>query len=116
MDSKKYPERRVRHLISLPFIWAPLIPILIADVVVEIYHQICLPLYGLPCLKRSEYIRLDRYKLPYLTLTEKIGCLYCEYANGWINYARAIAGLTEQYWCGIKHAKYAKFHEPPHHA
>lgn len=36
-------------------------------------------------------------------LLEKFGCTYCGYANGLLEYARAIAGETEKYWCGVKH-------------
>lgn len=82
----------------------------------ELYHRICFPLLGIPIIKRRKYIKIDRHKLKYLDLMDKIGCTYCGYANGWINYASVIAGETERYWCGIKHAKSDNFVEPKHHA
>lgn len=94
----------LRHAISFPFIWGMLIPIAITDLLFEIYHRVCFPLYGLPLVKRSDYIRiLDRAKLPYLTWQERIGCAYCGYVNGWFHYASVIAGITEGYWCAIAH-------------
>ena len=97
-------NKKLRNLISIPFIWAPLIPLFLMDILLEIYHRICFPLYGIDYVKRSEYIRIfDRDKLPYLSLTEKIGCAYCGYANGWLHYASVIAGKTEVYWCAISH-------------
>lgn len=47
----------------------------------------------------------DRTHLGYLNLLEKINCAYCSYGNGLIAYCREVVGLTEQYWCPIKHAR-----------
>ena len=115
MDYKKFPKRFLRHAISFPFIWSLAIPIIISDVWVEIYHRVCFPLYGLRYVKRKDYIRIDRHKLSYLNWFEKAACAYCGYANGVIGYWVAVAGATEQYWCGIKHKKYNGFKSPAHH-
>lgn len=97
-------KQAIKHTISAPFIWAILFPVLITDVFLEIYHRICFPLYGIPYVKRSHYIKfLDRAKLPYLTFPEKVGCIYCGYMNGWFHYASVIAGKTESYWCAVAH-------------
>ncbi len=106
MHRPTHPHKflRFRQIISFPFIWAVLIPIVVTDIILEIYHQICFPLYGLKKVKRSEYIRIkDREKLSYLSLLEKIHCAYCGYVNGWLRYAGAIAQETEGYWCAIMH-------------
>lgn len=92
------------YLVAGPLIWLMIVPVVIADIFVEIYHRICFPIYGIPYVKRSQYIRiLDREKLPYLSWGEKIGCAYCGYVNGWLHYASVIAGRTENYFCAIKH-------------
>jgi hypothetical protein len=113
MDYKRY-GLNLRHWLSWPFVWVVLFPLLILDLFVEIYHRICFPLYRLEYVKRSEYIRLDRYKLPYLTWADTINCLYCEYANGLLHYVSEIAGRTEKYWCGIKHQPVKNFHPTEH--
>ena len=87
----------------------------IFDISLEIYHQVCFRLYSIPLISRSAYIRIDRYRLGYLTWEEKLDCLYCGYANGLVHYASVIAAETEKYWCGIKHRKEAGFHPPAHH-
>ena len=115
MEKKKYSGRRIRHLLSYPFLYMLIIPLIITDILIEIYHRICFPLYKIPLVKRSNYIKIDKHKLKYLRITEKIGCVYCGYANGWANYSSKIAGETEKYWCGIKHKKYKGFVEPKHH-
>jgi hypothetical protein len=104
MTKEKIKYRGLRHLISFPFIWLMIVPLVIMDICLEIYHRICFPLYGITIVKRSHYIRItDRAKLPYLRWYEKIFCAYCGYANGWFHYASVIAGKTENYWCAIAH-------------
>jgi hypothetical protein len=115
MNFKKNPDRFGRHIASMPFIYAIIVPAVLLDITVEVYHRICFPLYGLKCLKRSDYIRIDRHKLKYLNFVEKINCAYCGYCNGLFPYVAAIAAETEKYWCGIKHKKYNGFKEPAHH-
>lgn len=114
MEHKKY-HRFWRHLVSAPFIWSMIIPLVILDIWAEMYHRICFPLFGLPYVKRKNYIRFDRYKLPYLSAWDKFNCFYCEYANGLIMYVQKIGGETEKYFCSIKHKKYKGFVQPPHH-
>ncbi len=115
MEYKIHSGRFFRHLLSIPFIWIILIPLIILDVSIELYKQTCFRLYSIKLIKRRNYIRIDRHKLKYLNWYEKINCAYCSYANGLLNYAVAIAGATENYWCGIKHKKYNGFKEPKHH-
>jgi len=116
---RSFKNRFIPHTISVPFIWGMLIPIVIADICIEMYHRVCFPLYGLPYVKRSQYIRVDRQRLSYLNPLEKIACAYCGYANGFLHYASTIAGITEKYFCGIMHekkkAKGLPFYDPAHH-
>jgi len=91
--------------LTIPFIWAMIIPIVIIDLMVTIYQSICFPIYKIPKVKRKNYVVIDRYNLFYLGGVEKINCLYCEYFNGVILYIKEIAARTEQFWCPIKHSK-----------
>jgi hypothetical protein len=94
----------LRYLMAVPLTWLFIIPIIIADIFIEIYHRIAFPIYGIKYVKRSHYIIIfDREKLPYLSWYEKIGCAYCGYVNGWLHYASTIAGRTESYFCAISH-------------
>ncbi len=105
MNYRRFHQSRILgHFLSSPFIWLPLIAILFLDLMVTIYQAICFPIYRLEKVKRSEYILVrDRNKLAYLNPMEKIGCMYCGYANGFLLYAKEVAGRTEKYWCGIMH-------------
>lgn len=114
-DLKNNPSIKLKFCLSAPFLYSLVVPFVLLDVTMEIYHRFCFPLVGIPYVKRGDYIRFDRQKLSYLWWWEKINCAYCGYANGLLAYGVAIAGETEKYWCGIMHAKYQNFHEPKHH-
>lgn len=115
MEYLKFPKRFLRHAFVFPIIFSVIIPIIILDIWIEVYHRICFPFYGLPYSKRSSYIVFDRMRLSYLTWDQKMYCMYCSYGNGVIQYWAAIAGASEAYWCGIQHQKTRKFFAPPHH-
>ena len=100
----------------MPFVWLMIVPIVLLDITLYIYQQVVFYLYDLEYIDRSKYIKIDRYKLAYLTLFEKINCAYCGYSNGILAYAVAIGAQTELYWCGIKHEKDTEFIAPDHHA
>lgn len=105
MEYRKYESSRAwLHLLTVPVLWLPLPFILTLDLACELYQFICFPVYGIKRVRRVEYILIfDRNKLAYLNPFEKLGCMYCGYANGVLLYLKEIAGLTEKYWCGIMH-------------
>jgi hypothetical protein len=94
----------LRHIVSIPFIYSIIFPIIFIDISVTLYQHICFRLYGIPRVKRSKYLIFDRQHLEYLNVLEKFNCLYCGYGNGVMAYVREIIARTEQYWCPIKHA------------
>ena len=95
----------LRSVLSIPFIYAVLVPLVLLDVFASIYQWVCFPLYRISRVKRSDYFVYDRSHLAYLNVLEKVNCAYCSYANGFAAYFREIVGRTEQYWCPIKHAQ-----------
>jgi hypothetical protein len=92
-------------VITAPFIYAVIVPLLLLDLFVSVYQAVCFPAYGIPKVKRADYFVFDRGHLAYLNAIEKLNCAYCSYANCLIAYVREIAARTEQYWCPIKHAR-----------
>ena len=102
-------------ILTAPIIWSCIVPAVFMDIMVSIFHSVCFRLYGIPMVKRSDYIVVDRHGLQYLNLIEKLNCIYCGYFNGLIAYVQEIAARTEQYWCPIKHArKLAMIHSRYH--
>lgn len=95
---------RPLHVLTAPIIYAVSIPLVLLDLMVTLYQYVCFPVYGIPRVKRSDYLVFDRHHLAYLNLLEKMNCFYCSYANGLIPYFAEVVGRTEQYWCPIKHA------------
>lgn len=108
---------RLRNTLAAPFVYGLIVPLLLLDLMVGLYQATGFRLWGLPRVRRGDFLVLDRHRLAYLTGLQKLNCLYCGYANGVIAYAREVAARTEQYWCPIKHqsepraphARYADF-------
>ena len=98
-------DSKFRNLISAPFIYSMIIPFVMLDISMTFYQAICFSLYRIKKVKRPHYVVIDRHKLKHLNSIERFNCVYCEYGNGVIAYAREIAARTEQYWCPIKHAR-----------
>lgn len=92
------------YLLTAPLIYSLIVPLVLLDLSVTIYQQICFRVYGIDRVKRSDHVVIDRHHLAYLNALEKLNCVYCGYGNGVIAYAREIAGRTERFWCPIKHA------------
>lgn len=116
MDYLRYKNRKINHILSIPFVWMMVVPFVLLDIFLFIYQIIVFSLYKLSYIPRSRYIKIDRHKLSYLNFIEKINCAYCGYANGLMAYSTAVVAQTEFYWCGIKHNKYPDFKAPSHHS
>jgi hypothetical protein len=92
-------------IVTAPFIYAVIFPALLLDLFVTVFQALCFPAYGIPKVRRADYIVFDRQNLAYLNILEKINCGYCSYVNGLFAYVREIGARTEQYWCPIKHVR-----------
>jgi hypothetical protein len=97
-------DAKIFSIITAPVIWFCIFPVIFLHAVASVYQAICFPVYGIPKVRREDYIVMDRRRLLYLNSMERINCVYCEYVNGLLAYVQEIAGRTEQYWCQIKHA------------
>lgn len=98
----------ISSILTSPFIYGMLVPLALLDITITIYQNICFRVYGIPLVKRSEHVIIDRHHLPYLNAIESFNCLYCGYGNGVIEYVREVIARTEQFWCPIKHARRSK--------
>jgi hypothetical protein len=92
-------------ILTIPVIWGALVPAVLIDAAVCVYQFLCFPIYGIPRVKRSRYVVIDRYALGYLNWLEKLNCVYCGYFNGVMAFVREVAARTEQYWCPVRHAR-----------
>ena len=106
-------------VVTAPVIYSLIVAFVVLDLWVSLYQAICFRVYGIPQVRRRDYLVFDRKSLAYLNAMEKLNCAYCSYANGVIAYVREVAARTEQYWFPIKqarrvigtHARYAGFSE-----
>jgi len=92
-------------IVTAPVMWSCLLPVLLMDLIITISQAVCFPVYGIPKVRRGDYIVLDRHHLSYLNFIERMNCVFCGYFNGVVAYAREVAARTEQHWCPIKHAR-----------
>jgi hypothetical protein len=92
-------------VLSAPVIYSLIIPFALIDLWVMAYQAICFPIYGIPKVRRRDYLVFDRHHLAYLNAIEKVNCAYCSYCNGVAAFVREVAARTEVYWCPIKHAR-----------
>lgn len=90
--------------LTAPIIYSGIVPFLLLDLFLTVYQGICFPVYGIPKVRRADYILFDRGNLKYLNLLERLNCAFCSYGNGLFAYATEIAARTEQHWCPIKHS------------
>jgi hypothetical protein len=95
---------RLPVLLTTPLIYFCVIPFILLDLFVVVYQGVCFPLNGIPKVRRRDYLIFDRGRLSYLNAIQKLGCVYCSYANGLLAYVVEIAARTEQHFCPIKHA------------
>jgi hypothetical protein len=93
------------RLVAGIVIYIQIVPLLLVDLAVTVYHAVCFPIFGIAKVARGDYIVIDRHRLAYLNAVEKLNCLYCSYANGLLAYTREIVGRTEEHFCPIKHAR-----------
>lgn len=103
-----FTPSKIGAIVTAPVIYSLIIPLVLLDLFITVYQQICFRVYRIPLVTRGEYVVMDRKYLQYLNIIQKINCIYCEYGNGVIAYAREVASRTEHFWCPIKHASKVK--------
>ena len=79
------------------------IPMIISHMFCFVYNWIAMPLMGIPRVYFRDFLVLDRGRLSKLNAIQKLGCLYCGYANALMAWLKASANTTEAYWCAVKH-------------
>jgi hypothetical protein len=106
----------VATLVTAPVVYTVVLPVALLDLSVTLYQAICFRAWGIARVRRARYLVIDRHKLAYLNLVEKLNCLYCSYTNGVFEYVSEVAARTEQYWCPIKHARTVRHPHGHYHA
>ena len=103
--SSSSPLSTINAIISMPFIYTPVVPVIVLDLFVMLYESVCFPLYGLERVKRSDFTMIDRNLMTYMSPIQKLNCYYCSYVNNALSYMREVVARTEVYWCPLKEAK-----------
>ncbi len=104
-EQRKFKQRlssyirnaRLLVVLSAPAIYLGIIPFCLLDLFLAFYQVTCFPVYGIPKVRRADYIVFDRGSLKYLNLLERLNCAYCSYANGLLAYGTEVAARTEHH-------------------
>ncbi len=64
-------DARPLVVLTAPVIYAVIIPMIVLDIMVMIYQAICFPVYGIPQVRRRDYLVFDRHHLAYLNTIVK---------------------------------------------
>lgn len=105
MKAKKRPKRFFVHIFVLPLAIAMLVPLLIFDLCLSLYHRLAFAICGMKRVNRKAQFKLDQKKIALLDRKERFFALMIFYANGVLNYAKKILAESEQYWCQPKALK-----------
>jgi len=85
-------------------IYSMIIPVIILDIWTTVYQSIYFSILDIPKIKKSDYIMYDRWQLNKLNILQRFNCVYCEYVNGLLAWAKGVSNQTEIYSCAIKHS------------
>lgn len=91
-------------VLMAPVIYTMVVPLAITDLGFTLFQHTCFRAYGVPRVLRNDCLVIDRHRFLYLNSIEKMNCVYYNYGNGVIAYAREIIARAEQCWCPIRHA------------
>lgn len=110
-NDKKLRLRPFFTPLSALAIYSMIIPVFILDIWTTIYQSIYFSITGIPKINKKDYIIFDRWELHKLNLWQRINCVYCEYVNGLLAWAKGVSNQTEIYSCAIKHSARRKGQE-----
>jgi hypothetical protein len=69
-------DSRFLAILTAPVIYFGIVPFCLLDLFLTVYQGICFPVYGIPKVSRADYIILDRARLKYLNVVERLNCMY----------------------------------------
>jgi hypothetical protein len=69
-------DARLAHVLSAPVIYSLIVPLVILDRSITVYQHICFRIYGIPLVRRSDCMVIDRHHLDHLNTIEKLNCVY----------------------------------------
>ena len=66
---KHLRNTRLLVILSSPLIYACVLPFLLLDAAVAVYQLVCFPIYGIPKVRRKDYLVFDRGRLAPILFT-----------------------------------------------
>lgn len=97
-----HPLGLVGHYIGILCLLSFIVVILPLFVLTWISSKIYFWFYRQKWISPKPYFNFDRHKIKYFSFFDMLGCEYCEFANGTLQWSLAITNEVERRWCPIK--------------
>lgn len=98
----KHPLGKLGHYIGIIILLSFVVIIVPMFLVTWFLSPLYFWFYREEPIPPGPFFKFDRHKVKYLSFWDKLGCEYCELANGTIQWMLAITSEIERRWCPIK--------------
>ena len=104
MEYKKIQKNRAKLFLAALLTWLPIFVFIAFDLLMYPLLFVAFWATGIEMPSRKAHIQvIDRSKLQYLSSREKLGCMYCGYVNGIMEFYKEATNAAEKHWCAIIH-------------
>ncbi|MCA9369577.1 MAG: hypothetical protein H6774_02880 [Pseudomonadales bacterium] len=94
----------LRLALAAVAIYSMVFPLVVMDAFLFFYQKIFFGFLQIPQIDRDQYVKFDRWNMTGLDFFQRVHCAYCDYANGLIDFARAVTRQTEIHTCAIQYS------------
>lgn len=98
----QHPLGKLGHYIGIFILLSFVVVIVPMFVITWFLSPIYFWFYRQKAISPKPFFNFDRHKVKGISFWDKLGCEYCELANGTLQWMLAIANEIERRWCPIK--------------
>ena len=93
------------NILALPFAIAFLIPLVVYDLFLSLFHRIVFGLCKIKKVNRKSHFKVDQMKIAQLSKMQRFYAIYILYLRGLMNFGAKIAQECEYHWCQVRPTK-----------
>ena len=105
MKPTKKKRSFFRHIIVLPFAVVFLVPLVVFDISLSLFHRIVFGICKMKKVNRKTHFKVDQMKIAQLSKMQRFFAIYILYLRGIMNFGAKIAQECEYYWCQVRPTK-----------
>lgn len=105
MKPNKSKRSFIRHIFVMPFAVAFLLPVMVFDMCLSLFHRIIFGICGMKKVNRKSHFKVDQMKIAQLSKMQRFYAIYLLYLKGIMSFGLKIAQESEQYWCHVRPVK-----------